>query len=127
MKTNIKVAIYMDHYRADVFEYSERAELIQTIESEFNPVEKKKVLLKGESHMHHKEQDLQQKFYDVLKKTLLKYDSILLFGTTTAKTELFHVLEADHSFEAKEIVLKNTDRLTENQKTTFINDFFDSL
>lgn len=127
MKTNTKVAIYMDHYRAEVFEYSEHAELIQTIESEFNAVEKKKVLLKGESHMHNKEQDLQQKFYEVLKKALVKYDSILLFGTTTAKTELFHVLQADHSFEAKEIILKNTDRLTENQKTAFINDFFTGL
>lgn len=127
MKTNIKVAIYMDHYRAEVFEYSEHAELFQTIESEFNAVEKKKVLLKGESHMHNKEQDLQQKFYEVLKKALVKYDSILLFGTTTAKTELFHVLQADHSFEAKEIILKNTDRLTENQKTAFINEFYTSL
>lgn len=127
MKTNIKVAIYMDHYRAEVFEYSEHAELFQTFESEFNAVEKKKVLLKGESHMHNKEQDLQQKFYEVLKKTLVKYDSILLFGTTTAKTELFHVLQADHSFEAKEIILKNTDRLTENQKTAFINEFYTSL
>lgn len=127
MKTNIKVAIYMDHYRAEVFEYSERAELIQTIESEFNAVEKKKMLLKGESHMHHKEQDLQQKFYEALKKVLVKYDAILLFGTTTAKIELFHVLQADHSFEAKEIILKNTDRLTGHQKTAFINDFFTSL
>lgn len=127
MKTNIKVAIYMDHYRAEVFEYSEHAELFQTIESEFNAVEKKKVLLKGESHMHNKEQDLQQKFYEVLKKALVKYDSILLFGTTTAKTELFHVLQADHSFEAKEIILKNTDRLTENQKRAFINEFYTSL
>lgn len=127
MKTNIKVAIYLDHYRAEVFEYSEHAELIQTIESEFNAVEKKKVLLKGESHLHNKEQDLQQKFYEVLKKALVKYDSILLFGTTTAKTELFHVLQADHSFEAKEIILKNTDRLTENQKTAFINEFYTSL
>ena len=127
MKTKIKVAIYMDHYRAEVFEYSERAELIQTIESEFNAVEKKKMLLKGESHMHHKEQDLQQKFYEALKKVLVKYDAILLFGTTTAKTELFHVLQADHSFEAKEIILKNTDRLTGHQKTAFINDFFTSL
>lgn len=127
MKTNLKIAIYLDHYQAEVFEYSEHAELIQKIESEFNAVEKKKALLKGESHLHHKEQDLQQKFYEVLKKTLVKYDSILLFGTTTAKTELFHVLQVDHSFAAKEIILKNTDRLTENQKTAFINDFFTSL
>jgi hypothetical protein len=127
MKTNLKVAIYLDHYRADVFEYLEHAELIQTIESEFNAVEKKKVLLKGESHMHHKEQDLQKKFYETLKKKLVKYNSILLFGTTTAKTELFHVLQADHTFATKEIILKNTDRFTENQKAAFINDFFKSL
>jgi len=127
MKTNLKVAIYLDHYRADVFEYSEHAELIQTIESEFNAVEKKKVLLKGESHMHHKEQDLQKKFYETLKKKLVKYNSILLFGTTTAKTELYHVLQADNSFVSKDIILKNTDRLTENQKVAFINDFYSSL
>ncbi len=127
MKTNIKVAIYLNHYRADVFEYSERAELIQTIESEFNAVEKKKMLLKGESHMHHKEQDLQLKFYDTLKKVLVKYDAILLFGNTSAKTELLHVLQADNSFANKEIILKNTDRLTENQKKAVVNDLFTSL
>ena len=124
MKTNIKVAIYLDHYRAEVFEYSDRAEIIETIESKFNAVEKKKMLLKGESHMHHKEQDLQQKFYEALKKVLVKYEAILLFGTTTAKTELFHILQADHTFATKEIILKNTVRLTENQKKSFYKRLF---
>jgi hypothetical protein len=124
MKTIRKIAIYLDHFRAEVFEFSESTKLIQTIESEFNAVEKNKVLLKGESHLHHKEQAMQQKFYQDLKKLVSPYDVILLFGTTTAKTELFNVLHKDVSFQSTEIILKDTDRLTENQKTTYINDFY---
>ena len=124
MKTTQKVAVYLDHFTADVYEYSESTKLVLSIKSEFNAAEKKKSNQKGESHLHHKEQDLQQKFYLLIKHKVINYDAILLFGTTTAKTELLHVLQSDSAFSSKEITIKNTDRLTENQKTAFINDFF---
>lgn len=124
MKTSEKVAIYLDHYRAEIFEYSENTKRIQIIKSEFNAVEKNEILQKGEDHLHYKEQKFQRKFFLNIKKVLHHFDNILLFGTTNAKTELIHVLQEDKTFSTKNIFLKDTDRLTENQKVAFINNFF---
>ena len=114
----------MDHFTAVIIEYTNSAEAIKTIKSEFNHFEKEKILQKGESHMHNKEQNLQQEFYSKLRQELLNYDTILLFGATNAKTELLNILQTDTKFLNVEISLKNTDKLTENQQIAFVNDCF---
>ena len=124
METNKKIAVYMDHFTAVIIEYTNSAEAIKTIKSEFNHFEKEKILQKGESHMHNKEQNLQQEFYSKLRQELLNYDTILLFGATNAKTELLNILQTDTKFLNVEISLKNTDKLTENQQIAFVNDCF---
>lgn len=124
METNKKIAVYMDHFTAVIIEYTNSAEAIKNIKSEFNHFEKEKILQKGESHMHNKEQNLQQEFYSKLRQELLNYDTILLFGATNAKTELLNILQTDTKFLNVEILLKNTDKLTENQQIAFVNDCF---
>lgn len=124
METIKKIAVYMDHFMANIIEYSNSAEAIKTIKSEFNHFEKEKILQKGESHFHNKEQDMQQKFYLKLRKELLNYDSVLLFGSTNAKTELLNILQADAKFSNVTFTLKNTDKLTDNEQIAFVNDCF---
>ena len=124
METIKKIAVYMDHFMANIIEYSNSAEAIKTIKSEFNHFEKEKILQKGESHFHNKEQDMQQKFYLKLRKELLNYDSVLLFGSTNAKTELLNILQADAKFSNVAFTLKNTDKLTDNEQIAFVNDCF---
>ena len=124
METIKKIAVYMDHFMANIIEYSNSAEAIKTIKSEFNHFEKEKILQKGESHLHNKEQDMQQKFYLKLRKELLNYDSVLLFGSTNAKTELLNILQADAKFSNVTFTLKNTDKLTDNEQIAFVNDCF---
>jgi hypothetical protein len=124
METTKKIAIYMDHFVANIFEYNNSAEAIKTIKSDFNHFEKEKILQKGESHLHNKEQDMQQDFYSKLRNELLSYNSVLLFGATNAKTELLNILQADAKFLNVEFTLKNTDKLTENQQIAFVNDCF---
>jgi hypothetical protein len=124
METTKKIAIYMDHFVANIFEYNNSAEAIKTIKSDFNHFEKEKILQKGESHLHNKEQDMQQDFYSKLRDELLSYNSVLLFGATNAKTELLNILQADAKFLNVEFTLKNTDKLTENQQIAFVNDCF---
>ena len=124
MDTIKKIAVYMDHFMANIIEYTNSAEAIKTIKSEFNRSEKKEILQKGESQLHNKEQDMQQDFYSKLREELLGYDSVLLFGATNAKTELLHILQADTKFLNVEFTLKNTDKLTENQQIAFVNDCF---
>ncbi len=124
METIKKIAVYMDHFMANIIEYSNSAEAIKTIKSEFNHFEKEKILQKGESHLHNKEQDMQQKFYLKLRKELLNYDSVLLFGSTNAKTELLNILQADAKFSNVAFTLKNTDKLSDNEQIAFVNDCF---
>lgn len=124
MDTVKKIAVYMDHFMANIIEYTNTATFIKTIKSEFNHFEKERILQKGESHLHNKEQDMQQDFYSKLRDELLSYNSVLLFGATNAKTELLNILQADAKFLNVEFTLKNTDKLTENQQIAFVNDCF---
>ena len=124
MDTIKKIAVYMDHFMANIIEYTNSAEAIKTIKSEFNRSEKREILQKGESQMQNKEQDMQLEFYSKLREELLSYDSVLLFGSTNAKTELLNILQADAKFLNVEFTLKNTDKLTENQQIAFVNDCF---
>jgi len=124
METSKKIAVYMDHFTANIIEYAISAEAIKTITSEFNHFEKEKILQKGESHLHNKEQDFQEKFYLKLRNELLGFNKVLLFGSTNAKTELLNILQADNKFSNVEFTLKNTDKLSENQQIAFVNDCF---
>ncbi len=124
METIKKIAVYMDHFTANIIEYKNTAEAVKTIKSEFNHFEKEKIMQKGESHLHNKEQDLQHQFYLKLRDELLGYNSVLLFGSTNAKTELLNILQADTKFSAVEFSLKNTDKLSDNQQIAFVNDCF---
>lgn len=119
-----KAAVYMDHFMANIFEYKQKATLLKTITSAFNKVEREKIIQKGESHLHNKEQDFQNAFYLNLIEEIKAYDEVLLFGSTTAKAELNTILNNKNGFEQVTITIKNTEKLTSNQQISFINDFF---
>lgn len=119
-----KIAIYMDHFSANLIEFSKSAKNMKTIKSEFNHFEKEKILQKGESHLHNKEQDLQIKFYKEIASNCLNYSQLLLFGPTTAKTELQTILSNNNRFSEVEIPIKNTDKLTPNEQIAFVNNYF---
>ncbi|SFA93012.1 hypothetical protein SAMN05660845_1036 [Flavobacterium swingsii] len=124
METIKKIAIYMDHFTANIIEYTNSATTIKTIKSEFNNFEKEKILQKGEIHSHNKEQGMQNEFYIKLRDELLNYNNVLLFGATNAKTELSNILKAGDKFINIEIIIKNTEKLTANQQIAFVNDCF---
>jgi hypothetical protein len=49
---------------------------------------------------------------------------VLLFGPTDAKTELLHILRADHHFDNIEIEVMPADKMTETQQQAFVKDYF---
>ena len=49
--------------------------------------------------MHQKEQHEHRDYYKKIGEAIRNYQDVLLFGPTTAKTELFNMLKADHHFE----------------------------
>ena len=74
--------------------------------------------------MDHKEQHEEAAYYKKLGEIMQKYDNIILFGPTNAKTELFNILRADHHFETIKIEVMQTDKMTENQQHSFVREYF---
>ena len=126
MKSTKKLGIWMDHSTAHLMEFSETPFEIETIELKFTYEEKEKKLAKGESFMHHKEQQMQSDYFKKIAKVILNYDKVLLFGPTKAKTELFNLLSEDNRFVKIKICIKDTDKMNAHQRQDFINEHFSS-
>jgi hypothetical protein len=79
---------------------------------------------KSESLMHHKEQQQLSSYYKKLSAIIKDYKRVLLFGPTSAKVELFDLLRNDQHFDAIKIEIKETDKMTANQKDAFVKSYF---
>ena len=119
-----RIAVYMDHFSASLIEYFDTAKEIKTITSDFNNSERETILQKGESHIRQKEQQLQLKYYKEISDAIVDYPQIMLFGPTTAKTELQTILSHDNRFSDAEITIKITEKLSHNEQVDFINNCF---
>ncbi|WP_310556955.1 hypothetical protein [Flavobacterium sp.] len=126
MKSIEKLGIWMDYSTAHLMEFSETPFEIETIESKFTHEEKEKKLAKGESFMHHKEQQMHSDYFKKIAKFILNYDKVLLYGPTNAKTELFNILRDDNRFAKIKIHIKETDKMNAHQRQTFMNEHFSS-
>ena len=122
--TGTKIGIWMDHSIAHLMEFSNNPFEVNTIESNFTHEEKMESLLKGEVHLHNKEQQKQSKYYQKLMDVVKKYKEVILFGPTNAKEELFNVIAADNRFHDIKIQVKQTDKMTPQQQHAFVRDFF---
>jgi DNA-binding LytR/AlgR family response regulator len=119
-----KLGIWMDHSSAHLMEFTNDPIDTKTINSEFTHQVREQTLKKSESLMDHKEQHEEAAYYKKLGEIMQKYDDIILFGPTNAKTELFNILRADHHFETIKIEVMQTDKMTENQQHAFVREYF---
>jgi hypothetical protein len=124
MTTGKKLGIWMDHSNAHLIEFTAEPMEAQTISSKFTHDEKEGSVHKGEHLMHNKEQHEQSDYYKHLGEAIRKYDEVLLFGPTEAKSELMNVLKTNHLFEKIKITVKPADKMTEVEQHTFIKEFF---
>jgi len=123
MKTTC-IGIWMDHSNAELMEFSSGTIASTKIDSKFTHEEKKETLHKGEKAMHHKEQHEELAYYNAIADKIKKYEDVLLFGPTEAKTELLNILKADHHFDKINIKTKQVDNMTDNQKQAFVKEYF---
>jgi stalled ribosome rescue protein Dom34 len=119
-----KLGVWMDHSVAYLMEYSPSTIITSVIDSEFTHDDKQKTLSKSENLMHNKEQQSQLKFYNKLAEVIANYENIVLFGPTTAKDELFNLLKENFRFSDKRIEVENAQQMTESQKHSFVNSYF---
>jgi len=119
-----KLGLWMDNSIAHIIEFILEPFKIITIESESTHEEKMNALVKGENHMHNKEQQQQKEYYKKLGEVIANYDEVLLFGPTNAKAELFNIIKADQRYVHIKIEVKESDRLTPNQQLAFVRNHF---
>lgn len=114
----------MDHRNANVIEFTTDPMVTISVNSDFTHQAKEASLHQGEDKMHTKEQHQQKEYYKKLGKIIHQYESVILFGPTQAKTELFNLLTADQHFAKVTINVQQADKMTENQQHAFVRDFF---
>jgi sigma54-dependent transcription regulator len=118
------IGIWMDHSEAHLMEYSNEDMVTNIIKSRFTQEVKEESISKGESGMNTKEKQLKNEYYKELAKILRNYEGVLLFGPTTAKTELVNILKEDHHFDKLKIDVQSSFKMTENQQHAYVKEYF---
>lgn len=123
MEAKKKIGIWMDHSTANLIDLNTKKNA-DSITSKFNFHVKEEALSKSESLMHNKEQQMQEAYYKEIAEVILKYDHVLLFGPTNAKTELRNYLNKDLHFKDIIIDVETTDNMHDNEKKSFVENHF---
>lgn len=114
----------MDHSTANFITINSKKEN-HSITSDFNFQMKEEALSRSENLMHNKENQMQEGYYKELGEEIVKYDHVLLFGPTNAKTELYNYLNKDLHFKDIQIDVEPAEQMTDNEKSAFVRDHFD--
>jgi stalled ribosome rescue protein Dom34 len=127
MKSQKKLGIWMDHSFAHLTEITKDSVVTNTIESKpKTQVNEADLYYKDESHSLNKEQSKLSDYYSRIGDVIKDYDEVLLFGPTSAKTELVNTLKEDHHFDNVKIEVKPADKMTENQQQAFVKEHFNA-
>ncbi len=113
----------MDHSIANLIELND-SKTSHTIKSNFTHDKKVDAFHKGDNLMHNKEQQLNEAYYKGIAD--LKYDHVLLFGPTNAKTELHNYLNKDLHFKDTKIDVESADKMTDSEKDAFVRNYFEN-
>jgi ADP-heptose:LPS heptosyltransferase len=124
MKKLEKLGIWMDHSSAHILNTSIDSIEKKTITSKFTHQEKEHSISRSENLMHHKEQHQQHEYYKEIGDIIKKYNVVVVFGPTDAKSELVNFLKQDHHFDNIKIEVKNADKMTEHQEYAFVKEHF---
>lgn len=139
MKNNLdkKVGVWLDHAKAHFIDFSKGPIVVETAYCD----KESHVRFGGEHgigtqigynrstnnehHRHNRELRHMHEYYNLLTDRLRNYDDIFLFGSTTAKYELYNKLKSDKHFGNKTINVKPAAHLSENQMVAVAKIFFD--
>lgn len=127
MKIEKQLGIYLDHASATLIDVASLNKNSETITSGFTHFEKEKMLLKTESGMHNKEQQELGTFFKKIASKILSYNTVLLFGPTDAKAELFNYLRSEHKYDEIKIEQRSTDKIDSEAKKAFVKHYFDTV
>lgn len=126
MKTNNNLGIWMDHSVANLIDLNSKIEC-HSIVSKFTTETKEEALIRSESLMHNKRQQMNEKFYENIGNQIMRYNHVLLFGPTNAKVELRNYLNKDLHFKNIKIDIESSDNITDNEQVAFVKNHFEKI
>ncbi|HCB62129.1 MAG TPA: hypothetical protein DHV29_02590 [Bacteroidales bacterium] len=124
MKASTKMGIWLDHTIAYLFDISDSNAETLTIKADNKHHEIKETQGLDESNTQNKEQDQLSDYFKRLTDIIQKFDEVLLFGPTNAKTELFNQLNKNNRIAKTNVEVKQSERMTENQMMAFVRTHF---
>ena len=127
MKTTKKLGIWMDYSTANLIEYKLDSYEIKSINSGFLDHEKNEVLDNSESLINHNKNQQLSNYFRRIGEQIKEYNELVLFGSTNAKIELHAILKEEKPFQNIKIEIKNTDKMTDNQKKYFVKSYFSEV
>jgi hypothetical protein len=119
-----KLGIWMDNASAHIIGFLDITSTKNVVESKFTHQEREHSLSKNENLMHNKEQHQQADYYKKLGEIILKYNHVILFGPTNAKSELCNSLRENHLFDKIKIQVEQSDKMTETEMQAFTQNYF---
>lgn len=137
--TKNKIAVFLDHASATFIGFENGAAfIIETVESPYERIKREEgegsdkakfgaspqFASNNENKKNNIAQNELKEYFSILEQKLLKHDEILLFGPTTAKEKLHNLLAENKQFLTKSIVVKASDKISDNQKMAFVKAYF---
>ena len=126
MKAKKQLGIWMDHANAHLIELNVKSKENKTIMAQ-DGEQDEALNPRDETLIQNKEQNELSGFFDRISNVIVNYDEVLLFGPTSAKTELVNILKSDHHFDEIKIEVKPADKMTENQQQAFVKEHFNIM
>jgi hypothetical protein len=123
MRTNEKLAVWIDHSIARLIPYSADVKTVTTIVCE-NARGNHARFNKNEADTVNRIRQQQSAFYEEIASTIQGYSEILLFGPANAKLELFNVISDNPSIEEIRISIKSVAQMSENEMHIYVKDHF---
>jgi stalled ribosome rescue protein Dom34 len=123
IESNKCLGIWMDHSVANLIDLSAGLNK-HSISSDFTFETKEEALSRSEFTMHNKQEQMQTAYYKKISDEIVKYNHVLLFGPTNAKTELHNYLNKDLHFKDIQIDIESGDKMTEKQQFAFVKKYF---
>ena len=123
MVTKKSIGVWMDHSTANFIGVNTEKNN-SSIKSDFTFEVEKDALNRSESLMHNKRQQMNGTYYKEIAAEILKFNHVLLFGPTNAKTELHNYMNEDLRFKDITIDVKTADDMTTPEKEAFVKSHF---
>ncbi len=117
----------MDHSIAYLIDLSNDPFSTAIIESKPEQKPDDQYVYKDESHLLNIEHGQLSTYYNNLGDVILGYESVILFGPTDAKSELLNLLNKNHLFNKIKIEICSTDKMSETERNSFVNNYFLSV